>query len=78
MTTATNITTAQIRTLRSEAEQAGDLRMAMICVLAIGGTDALDGADAGTEADILLTEGRTQDWARTQCARAISAAQAHA
>ena len=76
--TTTTISTTQIRTLRTEAESAGDLRMAMVCVLAIGGTEALEGAEDGTEAAELLAEGRTQEWAHNQCARAIRDAQAQA
>lgn len=69
------ITDSQIKTLRSEAERHGDLRQAMICVLALGGTEALDGAEPGTEADMLLSEGRTREWARVTCARVIADAQ---
>lgn len=72
----TTITDDQIAALRTEAAQHGDLRMAMICDLAIGGTDALEGAEPGTEADMLLSEGRTQEWARAKCVDAISAARA--
>lgn len=67
-----NVTNAQIKALKNEAGEHGDLRMAMICDLAVGGTEALDGADPGTDADDLLREGRTQEWARTECARVIA------
>ena len=65
-------TRTRIRKLRIEAELAGDLRMATICVLALGGDAALDGAEPGTEAAALL--GHTQEWAIAQCTRAINAA----
>ncbi len=75
MTTA-HITDNQIRTLRTEAARAGDLRQEAICVLAVGGTSALEGSDPGTEQDLLLSVGRTQEWARAECARVIADAAA--
>lgn len=77
----TTITDNQIRALRSEALDAGDLRQAMICDLALGGPRALrqsDGSapDPGTEAAELLEEGMTQDEARAECARVIADAAA--
>ncbi len=78
MTTTETVTNKQIKTLRAEADAAGDLRQAMICVLAIGGPEALDGGDPGNEADMLLSEGRDQEWARTECARVIASAESAA
>jgi hypothetical protein len=72
----TNEITAEIRQLRYEARLIGDLRQAMICALALEGSDALDGAEPGTEAAILQDEGRTVEWARKACADAIRAAAA--
>lgn len=72
---AMTVTTAQIRSLRTKSARAGDLRMEAICVLALGGPASLKGADPGTEQD-LLTEGRTQEWARAECARVIADAAA--
>lgn len=65
------ITDSRIDLLASESRRAGDLRMAVICALALGDTDALLPCDSGTEADRLLREGRTQGWARTQCERVV-------
>ncbi len=77
---ATTITDEKIRALRGEAEKAGDLRQAMICVLALGGSRALrghdGGPDAGTDAYDLLEEGMTQDEAREECERVIAGAAA--
>lgn len=75
-TTAATITNRQIRTLRAEAATAGDHAQAMICVLALGGPAALEGAEPGTEADTLLRDGRSQEWAREECARVIADAEA--
>lgn len=75
-TTVDDITSRQIKTLKREADEHGDLRMVMVCDLATDGPDALDGAEPGTEADILCAEGRSQEWARAECARVISEAQA--
>lgn len=72
------ISDAQIRALKTEAGQHGDLRMAMICDLALGGPVALEGAEPGTEADLLRSEGRTQKWAREECAKVIAYAQGEA
>lgn len=76
MTTTTIITDSQIRTLRTEAARAGDLRQEAICILALRGPSALEGADPGTEHDLLLSAGRTQEWARAECARVIDDAAA--
>lgn len=65
-------TDRQIRRLKNEAGEHGDLRLATICDLAIFGPDSLDGAEPGTEAAELLDEGRSQEWAREQCAAAIA------
>lgn len=72
----TTVTDRQIRTLRAEADAAGDLAQAMICALALGGPDALAGAEPGTEADRLLLTGISQDEARAECARVIADAAA--
>lgn len=66
------MTTDDIRALRTEAAQAGDLRMVVICDLAIHGPSTLDGAEPGTEAALLRDEGHTQTWARETCADAIA------
>ena len=66
-----NMMTNEIKKLRREAEAQGDLRQAMICVLALGGRDALEGAEPGTEAEALLSERRTQEWAACECKRHI-------
>ncbi len=71
----TTITNAEIRKLRTAAAEHGDLKMDMICALALD-PDALEGAEPGTEADLLLRAGRTQEWARAECARVIDAAAA--
>ena len=76
MTTTDTITNRQIRTLRAEAGAAGDLAQVAICVLALGGPDALAGAEPGTEADLLLSTGMSQDEARAECARVIADAAA--
>lgn len=65
---------AQIRELRREAEDAGDTRQAMICVLALGGE--LSPCDPGTDAADLIEEGMTQADARAECARVIAEARA--
>ena len=70
------MTNAQISALRTEALRAGDLAQATICVLALGGPAALEPCDPGTEADLLLSAGRDQDWARAECARVIDEAAA--
>jgi hypothetical protein len=75
-TAAARITDSQIRSLRADAARAGDLRQEMICVLAVGGPSALEGGDPGNEADMLLSSGRTQEWARAECARVIADAAA--
>lgn len=84
-TTAKNLTHAQIRALRSEAEQAGDAMQIAVCDLAME-----DGAEALTQAQIYAGErdytgadvrgddqrrlnGMTQDEAREECARVIAA-----
>lgn len=71
-TTADNITDSQIRKLRKEAESAGDLLMAMICVRALGDDmeDAEDGTD-GAEAREMTVE-----QARAECARVCADAEA--
>lgn len=75
-TTAARITDSQIRTLSVEAARAGDLRQEMICVLALSGPSALEGGDPGNDADMLLSAGRTREWARGECARVIADAAA--
>lgn len=73
------ITDRQIRTLRHEAEEAGDLAQAALCVLALGGRRALDGAEDGTEWALLAERvdagAMTQDTARAECEAAILAGQ---
>lgn len=71
------VTAAQIHALRAKSATAGDLRMETICVLALGGPAAIEGADPGTDQDLLLGEGRTQEWARAECARVIADAAEH-
>jgi hypothetical protein len=71
------ITDDQIKALRREAERHGDLYVAMTCVLALGGIKALEGAESGTDAAALLTEERTQEWARTRCACIIAQCAKH-
>ncbi len=74
--TAGTIAARQIRQLRAESEQNGDLRQAMICVLALGGEGALAGAEPGTDAADLLDEQRSQLWAQHVCADVINSARA--
>lgn len=70
------ITDRDITLLRREAEEHGDLEQAMLCVLALGGPEALEGAEPGTEADLLLERGTTQAQARELCEEAIESARA--
>lgn len=70
------VTDRDIQQLRREAEEHGDLRQAMLCVLALGGPEELEGAEPGTEAADLLDEGVTQARARELCEEAIEAARA--
>lgn len=72
-TTADSITDDQIRKLRREALDAGDLMQACICEIALGG----DGSDAepGTDMAIAASVYR-QTTARAECARVISDAEA--
>ena len=70
------VTNAQIRTLRNDAARAGDLEQEALCVLALGGLDALADAEPGTEHDRLSRKGTTQDEARAECERVIDAAAA--
>jgi len=72
------ITDRDIRALRYEAETAGDLDQAALCVLALGGTRSLEGAEPGTAQAELLDRGTTQDEARAECERVIRDAQAQA
>lgn len=72
----TTITTRQIRSLSIEAHEHGDLRMAMICDLAIGGVSAIAGAEPGTDAHDLLVEGMTQEQALAECECVIAEAAA--
>ena len=62
--------------LGKEALEAGDLRMAMIAFLAVDGPIALEGAEPGTEAYVLLQEGMGRDEARAICDQGIAAAAA--
>lgn len=70
------VSTSQIRKLSTEAAEAGDLRQAMICDLALGGVSALAGAEPGTDAHDLLVEGMTQEQALAECERVIAEAAA--
>lgn len=74
----TKTTKAQIRTLRTEAAQFGDLRMEAVCVLALGGPPALEGAVPGTEQALLLEEGMSQGEAVERCLEVLAAAAAAA
>ena len=76
MTIDTQLFRARVKTLCYEADAASDLRMRCICVLALGGRTALEGADPGTEADMLLSEGRDRQWALEECARVLANADA--
>ena len=67
--TATN---TQIAALRTEADRAGDFEQSALCVLALGGRDALRGAERGTEWARLFTSRRTQTSARRACANVIA------
>lgn len=75
MKTLRDITDSQIHALRREAAEAGDLRMACVCELALGsdGTDAEPGTDM---ADVAVEY--TTRSARAECARVISDAEAAA
>lgn len=70
--TADSLTYLQIEALMLKAGCAGDRELVAICVLALGGPAALKGADPGTAQDILLRSGRTQEWGRSECHRAIN------
>jgi len=71
-TTTDSITDSQIRKLRKEAESAGDLAMAMVCVRALG--DDLEVAEDGTEA--ADAREMTVEQARAECARVCADAEA--
>jgi hypothetical protein len=60
----------EITTLRHEALAAGDLRMAMVCELAIEGE--YGDAEPGTEMDDLRQEGMTRQEALALCAEALA------
>lgn len=74
MTTSETITDTQIRQLRTNAAEAGDLAMAMICARALGDdlADAEPGTDGADARDL------TVDQARAECARVIAEAEAQA
>ena len=65
-----------IATLRREAESAGDLAQAALCMLALGGPEALEGAEPGTECAILAERGTSQAEAIEECERVIAEAAA--
>lgn len=77
-TTAATITNQQIRALRTEAAEAGDLLQVAICDWALGEVDADDIA----ERDVLDPADRSRvlamsvHEARVACARVIAAAEA--
>jgi hypothetical protein len=73
LTTLETLTDRQIHALRREAAEAGDLRMACICEIALGadGTDA----EPGTDLAVAATE-YTCDSARAECVRVINDAEA--
>lgn len=68
------MTNSQIESLRVEAANHGDLVQEALCVLALGGTEALKGAEPGTEFDRLTRLGTSQDEARAACALALEGA----
>lgn len=87
-TTVRALNDRQIRALRAEALQAGDLAQTVICDLAMGEMD-LDGAEDGprlaqvvdtypalTREECRRVAAMSQDEARAECARVISAAEA--
>ena len=65
------MTPTVIRSLSSEAASAGDLAMVAICALALGGPEALEGAEPGTEFAELLLSGMTQERAVEICEEVI-------
>lgn len=73
-----NATPAQIAALRSSAATHGDLEQEALCVLALGGREAIADGEPGTEHDRLYRRGTTQDEACTLCERAIADAAAMA
>lgn len=50
------VTNAQIRTLRTEAEMAGDYAMASLCAIALGLTDDGDVAEARARCVQVITD----------------------
>lgn len=67
------VTDRQIRALKREAGEAGDLRMVMICDVALGDDGA--GAEPGTDMAAVSAEYDT-DSARAECERVIRDAEA--
>ena len=65
-------TDRQISALRTESDRAGDFAQSALCVLALGGRDALRGAEPGTEHARLFSSRRTQASARKECERVIA------
>lgn len=67
----------RIRILRHEAEEHGDLKLAALCCLALWGRAVLEGAELGTELDLLaerVDRGElTQEDAIRLCEEAIAA-----
>lgn len=78
----TEITTAQIKSLRSEAAQAGDRLQVAICEIALGNEPDLDGLQGLGPSGLTVTgervpvEALTQDQAIEACADVIAEAQA--
>ena len=84
MTTAKNVTDAQIRALRSEAAQAGDVAQTVICDLATGDLDLDGDKSASRLAQVVDTypaltrdecrriADMSEDEARAECARVLS------
>jgi len=68
-TTLETLTERQIYALRTESAAAGDLRMACICEIALGGDG--DGAEPGTDMASVAAE-YDADSARAECLRAIN------
>jgi hypothetical protein len=71
--TLETLTDHQIQALRREAAEAGDIRMACICEIALGGGG--DGAEPGTDMAVVAVE-YDADSARAECVRVINDAEA--
>jgi len=76
-TTAQTISNSQIRSLRSEAAQAGDEVQVIICDIALNGRLDMDDYDMSiSPAKIAGLRAMTQEEALVECADAISASEA--